>query len=149
MKTRLAVLLATALAACSSGGGGDKAPTSDEPNDTIAQATALTPGTPIIATISAESDSDFYKFTVPAGGGNVRFQTFDEGGVTCDPNHGAVDPFIEVYDAASTFLAANDDGGVLPFCEDLTVALPAGTSYVKVGGWPPVPFNYLLKVTIQ
>lgn len=148
MKTRLAILLAAALSACS-GGGGDQTPASDEPNDTIAQATALTPGTPVIATISTESDVDWYKFTVPAGGANVRFQTFDEGGVTCDPNHGAVDPFIDVYDAATTFVAHDDDGGVPPFCEDLTVALPAGTNYVKVGGYPPVPFNYMLKVTIQ
>ncbi len=156
MSPRFAALaLATLLAACSGGGGGGgdgggtpQATPEAEVNDTRAQANALTVGTPVKGTISAASDVDWYAFTVPAGGANVRFQTFDAGGTACDPQHGGVDPFIEVYDAAGTFVDGADDNGLQPWCEDLTVALAAGTNYVMVGGWIPVPFDYTLKVTI-
>jgi hypothetical protein len=150
MKKIFAILLAAGLAACSGGGDDDGAtvtPSNGEPNDTMAQATLLTLDTPVSGTISARSDVDFYKFTVPAGGATVRFQTFDSGGTQCDPNFGNVDPFLEVYDPTQVFVDGDDDS-FAPFCEDFSVALPAGLNYVMVGGWEPVPFNYVLKVTI-
>jgi hypothetical protein len=119
-----------------------------EPNDTIGQATPMTVGTPIVGTISTESDRDVYSFTLPDGGATVRIRTFDGGGVDCDPTNEAVDTKIVVYDAAGAIVATSDDTPSL-WCEDFAVALAAGTSYVEVGGWPPVPFVYTLDVRVR
>lgn len=151
MRTRLAALLAAAtLAAC--GGDGAEPPPSPagEPNETAAQATPLTVGTAVTGTIASEADLDFYVFTVPAGGASVRFQTFDAGGTLCDPTNEGVDPYLDIFDGAVTHVAHGDDvgAGAGVWCEDLTVSLAAGTNYVSVGGFPPVPFTYVLKVTI-
>ncbi len=156
MTTRFTALaLVALLAACSGGGDGGggtpavQATPESEPNGTYGQANALTIGTPVTGTISIESDQDWYVFTVPAGGADVRFQTFDSGGTACDPTNGRVDPFIEVYDATgTTLLGGDDDSGLPPYCENLTLHLAAGTNYVMVGGWWPTPFTYILKVTI-
>jgi len=149
MKKTFALAAAAFLAAC---GSDSSAPTQDsfEPNDTFAQATQITVGTPVVAIISSGSDYDYFKFTVPVGGASVRFQTFDQGGTTCDPANGNVDPYVRVYDASMNLAGADDDGGVAPFCEDVLVLLPAGTNYVLVESaliQPPV-FAYTLQVTI-
>jgi hypothetical protein len=140
MNRTLALLVGFALASC----GGDDG---TDPDGTPARATPLTIGTPVVGTISSASDVDFYVFTIPAGGANVRFQTFDSGGVACDPANEYVDPYIKVFDANETLVAEADD--VPPsLCEDLTVALAGGTSYVSVAGYQPYPFDYTLSVTI-
>jgi hypothetical protein len=141
------LLLASLLLACG-GDDGDPPPTDpNEPNDTLGEATPLTLGTPMLAAISSTSDLDHYAFTVPGGGANVRFQTFDAGGVECAPSQGNVDPYVEILDGDGVFVDFDDDT-FPPFCEDVTVALGEGTNYVVVGGFPPVPFAYTLRVTI-
>lgn len=148
--TKTRALACSALLAACSGGGSDgppPPPNPGEPNETFAQATQISIGTPVVATISAQFEPDYYKFTVPPGGANVRFQTFDSGGTACDPVNGRVDPFIDVFDGAQISRGSDDDGGLPPWCEDLTVALPAGTNYVLVSGWNPTPFVYTLKLT--
>lgn len=147
MRSILAAGLVALLAACGGGSDGGSNPNPGEPNDTFAQATPITPGTPLVATISAANDFDFYSFTVPAGGRNVRFQTFDAGGTQCDPANENVDPWIEVFDGAQQSVDGDDDS-FFPWCEDLTTFLPAGTNYVVVGGYAPYPFVYTLRVTI-
>jgi len=147
MRKIFTAALVTLLAACG-GSSSDSNPNPGEPNDTFAQATPLTPGTPMVATISAGNDVDFYSFSVPSGGRNVRFQTFDAGGSACDPANGNVDPWVEVYNGSQALVGGDDDGGVPPWCEDVTVFLPAGTNYVMVGGYFPYPFVYTLRVTI-
>jgi hypothetical protein len=148
MKKILAVVAAALVSACS---GSDKASDGNsnggEPNDTIGQATSMTPGAPIVGTIT-ESDLDVYKLTVPTGGATVNIQTFDQGGVDCDPTDEAVDPKIVVYDAAGNKVAESDDSGRI-WCEDFDVTLAAGTNYVEVSGWPPIPFVYTLKVSVR
>lgn len=148
MRRILATGLVALLAACGGSDGGGGNPNPGEPNETFAQATPLTPGTPMVATIAASNDADVYSFTVPTGGATVRFQTFDAGGTLCDPANGGVDPWIEVYTGSQSFVDGDDDSGVQPWCEDLTVSLPQGTNYVVVGGFPPYPFVYTLRVTI-
>lgn len=143
-----AVTLSAVLAAC--GGGGSDGPPRNaevEPNGTRDQATAIALDSMATGTIAAESDFDFFELTVPAGGASIRFQTFDSGGTACDPVNGLVDPYIAVYDAAGGLLGGDDDSGAPLLCEDLTVALPAGTAFVMVGGLDPTPFAYTLKVT--
>lgn len=145
----LALTLAALLAACGGGGDGTPRTAEVEPNGTTAQATPVALEATITGTITAASDSDFFSFTVPAGGATVRFQTFDAGGTACDPAGQAVDPFIAVYGAAGTsdLLGGDDDGGAPPLCEDLTLTLPAGTAYVMVGGLEPFPFAYTLRLS--
>jgi len=87
---------------------------------------------------------------VPAGGATVHFQTFDEGGTACDPL-GRGDTIVEVFDASRTLLWYEDDSSVpsaLPWCEDFSVPLAAGTHFAVVGGWGPFPFNYTLRIEI-
>jgi hypothetical protein len=143
------LLLASALLAC--GGDDDEGlPDANEPNNTFATATPLTIGTPVVAAISPTSDVDYYVFAVPAGGASVRFQTFDSGGVACDPTHGNVDPVVGVFGDppdVNNPIIVSDDSGLPPWCEDVTVALAEGTNYVGVAGYPP-EFRYTLSVTI-
>jgi hypothetical protein len=145
-----AATLASLLVAC----GGSSAPAvpdhfaESEPNGTLALANAISLHSVVTGSITADTDLDFFKFTVPAGGASVRFRTFDSTGKACDPVAQGVDPYLAVYDSAGTLLAGADDTLTPPtFCEDLTVALPAGTAYVMVGGYAPFPFNYTLQVT--
>lgn len=138
------------LAAC--GGGSDAPPppplpNPGEPNETFETATPISIGTPVVATISEQLEPDYYRFTVPTGGATVRFQTFDAGGTACDPVNGGVDPRIDVFDGARGPLGFDDDGGLPPWCEDLTLTLAEGTNYVLVSGWNPTPFVYTLKLT--
>jgi Bacterial pre-peptidase C-terminal domain len=150
MKKILAMVAAALVSACggSSKDGGAPNTNPGEPNNTIAQATQVTPGTPILGTISTDADVDVHKFTVPAGGATVHIQTFDQGGVDCDTTNESVDTKIVVYDGAGTKVAESDDSGLI-WCEDLDVTLGAGTNYVEVGGWQPIPFVYMLKVSIR
>ncbi len=154
MRKALPIVAAAVVSAC--GGGSSSGPTTPnpgEPNDTIETATPLTMGTPVVATSSAGTDYDFYALTVPSGGATVRFQTFDQGGASCDLAGGTVDTFVEVFDASGTLLTWSDDSwpgpnGTGTRCEDFTWSLPAGASYVAVSGYPPYPFVYTLVVTI-
>lgn len=119
-----------------------------EPNGAIADATPIDLGDRVVATISSAADQDFYAFTVPAGGADVLFQTFDAGGVACDPSGLAVDPTLDVYDGTGAPVAHATDGLAGELCPALTVTLAEGQNYVAVTGLPPVPFTYTLKVTI-
>lgn len=147
MQKALAVTAALALACGGSSGDSRTLPDPGETNDTIEQSKPL-PGNPavIVATVARADDYDFWQVAVPHGGATVRFQTFDEGGVDCDPVNGTVDTFLEVYDAGGTLLAWSDDSGV-NLCEDLSLALPAGTSHVAVSGYL-YPSVYTLEVTV-
>ena len=157
MKKTLAIAAATLLAACGSGSDSSPSlPNPGEPNDTIATATPMTPGTPVVATMGSAVDYDFYAFTVPQGGAYVRFQTFDQSGVTCGaPGTYDIDTYLDVFDSGQNWVANSDDSavinGVSTYCEDYTTAnpLPAGTNYVAVSTYPGLPeFVYVLKVTI-
>jgi major membrane immunogen (membrane-anchored lipoprotein) len=149
MKKILAMVAASLVAACGSSSK-DSGPNTNpgEPNNTIAQATQITPGTATLGTISADADVDVHKFTVPAGGATVHVQTFDQGGVNCDPANETVDTKIVVYDGAGTKVTESDDSGLV-WCEDFDVTLSEGTNYVEVGGWQPIPFVYTLKVSLR
>ncbi len=154
MKKTLALIAAVVMSACSSGGDDDGTPNypnPGEPNDSIGTATQMTPGIPVVATISTEADYDFYKFTVPSGGATVNFQTFDSGGTSCDLGGNSVDPVVAVYAATDlTYPEAQSDDSGINWCEDFNVTLPAGTNYVVVRAYPgvPLPMIYTLKVNI-
>lgn len=155
MKKLIAILMVAGLGACSGGsdddGNIDVTPSLGEPNGTLAQATQLTLGTPVSGTVATRDDLDFYKFTIPAGGATIRVQTFDSGGVECDPDNGNVDTLVDVYDAFQAKVWDYETDGedqFAPFCEDFEVMLPEGVNYVMVNAWLPVPTNYVLVVSI-
>lgn len=124
----------------------------------FAQATDLALGTlstPL--TITGEDDLDYFKFTVAAGGQQIRIQTFDATGASCDPKDDVaktgwgVDTFLRIYKPGPAFYVSEDDtadgadqagataGGTnldSGWCEDVIVDLPEGTNYVVVGGYP-------------
>jgi hypothetical protein len=108
----------------------------------------LTLGVSVSGTIATTTERDGWEFTVPAGGLQVRFQTFDSTGVTCS----AIDPQIWIYDASMTQVGSSDDSGTgysIGYCEDYSIDLPAGTHYVVVGGtiYSVPPFHYVLKTS--
>jgi hypothetical protein len=142
MKKTFALAAAAFLAAC--GGDSDSmAPDVGEPNDTFAQAMQIALGTPVVAQIATDTDMDFYKFTVPPGGAEIRFQTFDQGGAGCS----RVDTWVEVYDTTASWVDGQDDS-LSNLCEVFTTLLPEGQNYVEVGGWFS-PFAYTLKVSLN
>ncbi len=157
MRTTVALAAAAFLLACDSGSSSTPAyPDSREPNETLATAATIPVGEPISASVANGSDRDWYAFTVPAGGATVRFQTFDASGTACattDAN--PIDTCVDV--SATTGLGwptgSSDDSAIIDGartrCEDFTVALPGGTSYVDVMGFPATAaFAYTLMVTI-
>jgi hypothetical protein len=116
---------------------GDGSPVT--PYDT---ATALTLGTSVSGTIGSGTELDFYTFTVPAGVTQVRVQTFDGAGslagCASDYSGQGTDTLLSIYGPGPTLLAEVDDGAVLDgtitFCEDRTLAIPAGQAWVVVSG---------------
>ncbi len=157
-RTLAMVAAALLVAACDSGSdsGTPTNPNPGEPNDTIATATPMTPGTPVVATMGSAVDYDFYAFTVPQGGAFVRFQTFDQSGTTCGTQGTYnIDTYLDVFDVNQTHVGQDDDSAVInglpTYCEDYTPPnpLPAGTNYVAVSTYPGLPvFVYTLNVTI-
>lgn len=127
----LAAFAAAALVAACGSDSSSGPGASDEPNDTVAQATPLAVATPTKGTLGTESDVDYYEFTVPASGAFVRVQTFDADGAGCD----ALDTYVALVRDDSTpsgaVLAADDDSGPY-FCSDLVRWLEPGTYYVAV-----------------
>jgi hypothetical protein len=107
-------------------------------------ATPLALDTTVTGSIGAATDKIIYSITVPAGGRDVRVQTFDTTGTTCL----SIDPKVAVYDATGFIQGTNDDGGV-DYCFDLTLTLTAGTYYVVVdkSSAGPSSFGYTLQTT--
>jgi hypothetical protein len=112
-----------------------------EPHESTLTATVVPLVGSVIASISPVGDLDYFAFTVPAGGLDVRFQTFDSSGVTCS----SVDPKINVFDGAGRYVGWADNAPAPSTCEDLTLTLPAATFYVEVTG--NGSFLYVLKMT--
>jgi hypothetical protein len=116
-----------------------------EPNDTPPTALPLTLGIDVTGTIATGTDADYWVFSVGAGT-EVRFQTFDANGTTCD----VVDPKITIFRADGFSIEGSNDDGGLWYCEDLILTfLTAGTFYVRVEGssWNDPPSDYLLRTT--
>lgn len=110
-----------------------------EPNDSIGTATPLTLDTSVSASIASSTDEDFYVFTVPSGGLEITFQTFDATGSACT----TIDPWLDLLDAGGAILWSADDEGINS-CENVTLTLTEGTYYADIGGYYPSTFSYVL-----
>jgi cysteine-rich repeat protein len=120
-----------------------------EPNDDPATATPIMGGAQ--GEITA-GDTDYFSFTVPAGG-NVYIETSDgQGGC-------AFDTVISVFNSGGDEIASNDDGGAAVTggsgrCSKLEPAddlfdLPAGTYTVAVSGFQDRAGMYALLVLVS
>src|SRR5690349_620988 len=95
-----------------------------EPNDTPAQAQAITVGTQIDANLVA-AEQDWYRFTLPAAT-RIRVHTSN------------ADTRIALCDSAgTTYLAIDDDGRTVAngYSSDITLNVAAGTYTVQVVGF--------------
>jgi hypothetical protein len=95
-------------------------PDTSEPNDSRSQATVLRAETPFNGMFQSDSDVDWYRLTVPAGGGQLLTYT-----------ESSRDTFIEVWGTADEKLAEDDDSGS-NYNAQVRVVVPAGTVYIKV-----------------
>ncbi len=95
-----------------------------EPNNTFEQATALTPGAPLLAYIDTVADIDYYKLTVPAAGRQIAVS------LTQLP----ADYDLYLTDAARALVAWSRYGGLAN--EYIFYTAPsAGTYYLWVVGY--------------
>lgn len=138
-----ALAASISLAACSP----ESEPT-PEPNNTIAQATAIAANAAVDATMDGSYDLDYYRFTVPAGGAFVGLETFDASGVGCQ----GIDPYLELVEADGTpygwAIASDDDSGP-EYCSRIVSWLAEGTYYAVVShaGFSAPVFPYTLVVS--
>lgn len=115
-------------------------PTETEPNDTFAQANALTIGTQLEASLASGTDVDWYTFTTTSRQ-RVRVHT------------NGLDTRISLFDATGTTIIGLDDDGRTSsnaFSSELWLNLDAGTYAVQV-----VPYstttsgNYSIEIGIM
>ena len=102
-------------------------PDTAEPNNVVANATALTPGTPVTGYVACRGDQDWYSFDIPAG------RTLS---IQLNSAQTLYEPTLQIYDADSNLLVEEQNlGGTT---EATAIArfevLPGpGRYYVKVG----------------
>lgn len=118
-------------------------PTESEPNGTIGTANGPYGGDVITSGALPSSDYDYYAIrNTGASAASVTMETFTGSVGSC-----SYDTVLDLYTAAGTFLAGDDDGGV-NFCSSLTYSIPAGQTYylrVRAFGGSPIP-GYLLRL---
>lgn len=117
-----------------------------EPNDTLAQATAATSGTPITGlTIDGDHDADVFKVSASAGGPLVV-------DVDAASNGSPLDAVATVVDASGQQLCQNDDDAYTtdPY---LTCTLPAAGDYyvivISYDGRGDRSFTYTITITLD
>lgn len=107
--------------------------TETEPNDTAAQANALT--SPWLARVNPMGDVDVVSFKVTAGLTKATLETSDVGDGAC--SLGLLDSYLEVLGTdGATVLAFDDDGGDGLCSRALAKGLQPGTYYARVTASP-------------
>jgi S1-C subfamily serine protease len=91
-----------------------------EPNDTMEAAIFIDLETVIDTTFNKNGDVDWYKFTIPSGGGQITIYT-----------DGNIDTFITLYDNRDRILGEFDDND-FDYNAGFTRDLPEGIFYIKV-----------------
>ncbi|AEF83579.1 putative tyrosinase [Treponema primitia ZAS-2] len=108
-----------------------------EPNDTRSQATTITLGIPANGIFQSAADIDWYRVTVPAGGGQLVVYT-----------EGSRDTYIELWSGADEKLAEDDDSGA-NFNAQAKAVVPAGIFYIKVTELEGYLGRYTLNARVQ
>jgi hypothetical protein len=111
----------------------EKVPQDDsEPNDTPGQATFITLGGSREGFFLSGPDIDWYRLTVPAGGGLLLVYTTS-----------SIDTLLELYDGGENQLAEDDDSGGDGNAR-LSVPVNAGTVYIRVSAYNGQTGRYAL-----
>ena len=118
-------------------GGGGGGTTPDDHGDTPAEATALSPGSPVQGRIETGSDVDYFRLRTTAAGNVVIYTS------------GSLDTTGSLHDSANNRIVANDDGGTGTNFR-IERRLSAGVYYIAVrsSGSPPTG-SYTLTATIE
>jgi Zn-dependent metalloprotease len=126
------------LTVTTSGGGGSN---EVEPNNSFAQAQAVTNGTTISGTLGSSTDADYFKITLPAGATISAVLT---------PN-GSSDYDLYVYNSNQTQIGASENGtGAVDSVSVKNTGTSAFTRYVKViyyAGATGTGGTYTLKIS--
>ena len=118
-----------------------------ESNNIIATANVMTVGTPVMGSISANGDQDWYAFYLTAG---TPYQFDLVGSMTGGGT--LTDPFLELFNASGTPIASDDDGASLydassgHITNSQIVFIPneSGTYYLVANGFDNVLGSYQL-----
>jgi cysteine-rich repeat protein len=124
-----------------------------EPNDMVATATPLRGGVGS-GTLAEGEDVDVWSFVVPPGPRlDVRIETFDETGMTCE----SIDTVVDLIDTDGTTVRVTDDDDGVGTCslidpdvDPAARSLPPGTYYIRVRPFArrSSPGRYTLVVTL-
>ncbi|MCB4757847.1 MAG: ricin-type beta-trefoil lectin domain protein [Sulfurovum sp.] len=100
--------------------GSSTSDSSDDHGNSIASATSINLNSTTSGSIETGGDNDYFKITVPSGGGTLVIYTT-----------GSIDTYGRLYNASGIQIAVNDDGGSGTNFRILK-SVTAGTYYVKV-----------------
>jgi subtilisin family serine protease len=107
-------------------------PAESEPNDDVAHANFLTPGSYVVGTITTPDIRDWYTITIPTAG----VYTFETSGVVGSCGMGVeLDTFLTLYNSSGISMLANDNFNSTTgrFCSHISLTLQPGIYYVTVG----------------
>ena len=107
-------------------------PAESEPNDDVAHANFLTPGSYVVGTVTTPDVRDWYTITIPSAG----VYTFETSGVVGSCGMGVeLDTFLTLYNASGIATLSNDNfnSSTGRFCSRISQTLQPGIYYVTVG----------------
>ncbi|HVE33601.1 MAG TPA: S8 family serine peptidase [Gemmatimonadaceae bacterium] len=107
-------------------------PAESEPNDDVAHANFLTPGSYVVGTVTTPDVRDWYTVTIPAAG----VYTFETSGVVGSCGLGVeLDTFLTLLNSNGVTVSTNDNfnSATGRFCSRISANLQAGIYYVTVG----------------
>jgi hypothetical protein len=107
-------------------------PAESEPNDDVAHANFLTPGSYVVGTVTTPDVRDWYTVTIPTTG----IYTFETSGVVGSCGMGVeLDTFLTLYNASGVSVVSNDNFTTATgrLCSRISQTLQPGIYYVTVG----------------
>ena len=107
-------------------------PAESEPNDDVAHANFLSPGSYVVGTVTTPDVRDWYTVTIPSAG----IYTFETSGVVGSCGMGVeLDTFLTLYNASGVATLSNDNftSATGRLCSRISQTLQPGIYYVTVG----------------
>ncbi len=107
-------------------------PAESEPNDDVAHANFLTPGSYVVGTVTTPDVRDWYTVTIPSAG----VYTFETSGVVGACGMGVeLDTFLTLYSASGVAMLSNDNftSATGRLCSRIAQTLQPGIYYLTVG----------------
>ena len=107
-------------------------PSESEPNDDVAHANLITPGSYVVGTVTTPDVRDWYAITIPSAG----VYTFETSGIVGSCGMGVeLDTVLTLYNASGVAMLSNDNfnSSTGRFCSRISQTLQPGIYYVTVG----------------